>query len=213
MRNIKVKVSNDIERDAVLVAWGLNGCCWTEGQGLFDYKPPVKYPYYLYRRDNGKVGYGENGVRSDSKNVPIANFKKFMSESPVIEIYSDEKAVVKAVDKHGNVGVARCNPSDVFSVEVGAKLAIERLNTINIGDTVVVTDNGHSYTTFTDFFKVYNIPIDLAAKYVYTMTPKKGGKMKVICTKKHPWWDDELALCQDDEGAVYLIGWGGLKKI
>lgn len=213
MRNIKVKVENDIERDAVLVAWGLNGCRWTEGDGLFDYKPPVKYPYYLYRKNSGKVAYGEDDVSDAFKKVPIANFKKFMSESPVIEIYSDGKAVVKAVDKHGNVGVARCNPLDIFSVEVGAKLAIERLNTINIGDTVVVTDNGHSYTTFADFFKVFNIPIDLTAKYVYTMTPKKGGKMKVLCTKKHPWCDDILALCQDNEGAVYLIGLDGLKKI
>lgn len=213
MRNIKVKVSNDIERDAVLVAWGLNGCCWAEGQKLFDYKPPAKYPYYLYRKDNGKVRYGANHVISGFEKVPIENFKKFMSVSPVIEIYSDGKAVVKAVDKHGNVGEAKCNPSDVFSVEVGAKLAIERLSTINVDDAVVVTDNGHSYTTFADFFKVYNIPIDLAAKYAYNIIPKKGEKMKVLCTKEHPWVNDKLALCQDKNKAVYLIGVGGLKKI
>lgn len=213
MRNIKVKVSNDIERDAVLTAWKANGCKWQDGQELLDFKPKEVYPYWLYRRDNGKVAYGDHDIGEPFKRVPITSFKKFMTVSPVIEIYSDGNAVVKAVDKHGNVGVARCNPLDVFSVEVGAKLAIERLNTINVGDTVVVTDCGDSYTTFTDFFKVFNIPIDLTAKYVYTMTPKKGGKMKVLCTKKHPWCDDILALCQDNEGAVYLIGVDGLKKI
>lgn len=213
MRNIKVKVSNDIERDAVLVAWKLNGCCWTEGEGLFDYKPIAKYPYYLYRKENGKVAYDENDVSDIFKKVPISKFKKFMSVSPVIKIYSDGKAVVKAVDKHGNVGEARCNPLDVFSLEVGAKLAIERLNTIKVGDAVVVTDCGHSYTTFSDFFEIYKIPIGIAARYMYTKSLKNGHRLKVIRIEDHPWVDDRIAVCQDNLMEVYLIGLDGLKKI
>ena len=117
---------------------------------------------------------------------------------------------------NGLTGIARCNPEDVFEYKTGVMLAIERLfadmDSIKEGDSVVVTDTGHTYSTYTSWV-IENIKNkELIAKYKYGETPVKGEKFHVEKIAKHGGWNDMVAFISGISGC-YLIGLKGLKKV
>lgn len=220
MRKIKVKVSNDNERNAVLKAWEKNGCKWLAGYALPDFTPQRNYPYYLFREDDKSVTHGgvfTGDIAFDYKEVPFDKFRKFMVEQPVINIYSDGKKV-KAVRDDGKIGVARCSPEDEFDLSVGAKLAIDRLDTIKTGDTVRVENNGELYRGFYSFFGEYKLPVDWAGRYQYTQPLPNGAVGKVLaiqtnCGRKIAVLNIGGEFGHEDRGRIYLVGVDGLKKV
>lgn len=142
----------------------------------------------------------------------------------------DERGLAPAEDKiiiskegnkvtakcNGLTGIARCNPEDVFEFKTGAILAIERLfadmDKIKEGDSVVVTNTGCTYSTYTSWV-VDNIKDKvLIAQYKYGETPVKGEKFCVKKVAKHGRWYDDLAYISGVSGC-YLIGLEGLKKV
>lgn len=215
MRNIKVKVHNDKERDAVLKNFGELGCKWRAGQDAMEFKPKEKYPYYLTRYD-GRIEYGRikfSEQLEDCKTIPAERFMKGMKK---ITIVSDGKTVT-ATDEEGRKGIAKCSPEDKFSIGYGAKLAIERLDEIKVGDEVVVTDAGLCYTTFAAFFDIYGIDVDTAARYCYgTRVPDKMTGL-VLAVHPHPDQNNTIAVVERittrSRGRVYLVGTEGLKRV
>lgn len=215
MRKIMVKVRNDIERDAVLKSFKMSGCRWKSGASCTGYVPQENYPYYLFRCDNGRLAFCINVMpwHKDFKEVPIGNFKKFMEPTAEIIIYSDGKKV-KAVRNDGKIGVARCSPEDEFDLSVGAKLAIDRLDTIKTGDTVRVEDNGELYRGFYSFFGEHKLPIDWAGRYQYTQSLPNDAEGIVLAIQTNR--GRKIAVLNfghKDRGRIYLVGVDGLKKV
>lgn len=211
MRNIKVKVNNDKERDAVLKNFGELGCKWLMGEDAMEFKPRQKYPYYLVRR-NGRIGYSEG--TNNYKTIPVERFMKDMKK---ITIVSDGKTVT-ATDEKGRKGIAKCSPEDKFSLGYGAKIAIERLDEIKVGDEVVVTDAGKCYCTYATFFDIYGIDVYTAARYCYGTSVPDKLKGRVLAVYPHPDTNDTtIAVIEKitmiGRGRVYLVGTEGLKRV
>lgn len=210
MRNIKVKVNNDKERDAVLKNFGELGCKWIMGEEAMEFKPRESYPYYLVRH-YGRIGFSE---RADNcKTIPAERFMKDMKK---ITIVSDGKTVT-ATDEKGRKGIAKCSPEDTFSLGYGAKLAIERIEEIKVGDEVEVTNSGKGYTTYYYFFKHNDIDIEYAARYRYGMEVPEHCKMRVVGIHKHETCDRDIAILEDiglfNDRGVFLVDVRGLKKV
>ena len=71
--------------------------------------------------------------------------KEYMpcSEIECIDIYSDGRIIIK--DSTGNKGMSKCHESDAFNIEVGLKLAFQRL----VDNQSFVPSSGDSYYTVT----------------------------------------------------------------
>lgn len=215
MRNIRVKVYNDKERDAVLKNFGELGCKWRGGQDAMKYEPRENYPYYLLRY-NGRIEYGQmkhSKLSAVCKTIPAERFIKGMKK---ITIVSDGKTVT-ATDEKGRKGIAKCSPEDKFSIGYGAKLAIERLDDIKVGDEVVVTDTGKCYRLFAKFFDIYGIDVYTAARYCYgTCVPDKMNG-RVLAVHPHPDHNDTIAVVEKitktGRASVYLVSTEGLKRV
>lgn len=208
MRSISVKVSNPNERDAVLKAFERCNCHWRGGETPTAWRPMRNYPYYIDRRKDGVLTYG---VKNLFKILPV---EKFMGgEQEMITIYSDGKTV-RAVGKDGSTGVARCSPEDEFDLSVGAKLAIDRLDTIKTGDIVRVENNGELYRGFYSFFGEHKLPIDWAGRYQYTQSLPNDAEGIVLAIQTNR--GRKIAVLNfghKDRGRIYLVGVDGLKKV
>ena len=71
--------------------------------------------------------------------------KEYMpcSEIECIDIYSDGRIIIK--DSTGNKGMSKCHEDDAFNIEVGLKLAFQRL----VDNQSFVPSSGDSYYTVT----------------------------------------------------------------
>ena len=207
MRAISVKVSNPKERDAVLKAFERCNCHWRGGETPTKWRPMRNYPYYIDRRKDGVLTYG---VKNLFKILPV---EKFMGgEQEMITIYSDGKTV-RAVGKDGSTGVAKCSPEDEFNLSVGAKLAIDRMFEIEVGDKVEVKDNGATFDAYTDFFEQNKLPREMAARYMYRTVPCNGAVGDVVAIHKHESGYCDVAVVEGRNGDIYLLNVRGLKKV
>lgn len=211
MRSIKVKVNNDRERDAVLLQFEREGCRWHSGREPMNYCNLPNYPYYIVRHEDGKLGYTDDaGILSYVRTVPVASF---MSEGDKIIITSDGKIVI--AEMGDRKGIAKCSPDDEFSLETGAKLALDRMFELQVGDKVKCVDGGYSYTTFVDAIKMH-CDKDMCVRYAYNTNMRAGEVGEVKYLLAHPFDDSLMAVVDtrgyDFEEPVYLIGVKGLKK-
>ena len=159
--------------------------------------------------------------------------------------WDGESKTVRAVYKVGNELVdrreANCHPDDNFDFFTGAKLALERIevnsdigehaetDTIKIGDTVVVVDDGKSYSTYTDWF-VKSGYAEFLPRYAYgirhfktTLGFEDSDTFKVI-GKGSALFDGSVLMITPDfsnpevlygkhEDSVFLINEDGVKKV
>lgn len=210
IEKIRVKVHNDKERDAVLKEFEREGVKWNEGPRATEYKPAKQYPYYIYR--GGVLMYGAEDTGSwygIYKEVPVSTFLKL--DKDVITITSDGKTVI--AEMGDRKGVAKCSPEDEFSLKTGAKLAIDRLFGLQVGDKVRCVNGGYSYTTFVDAIKTH-CDKDMCVRYAYNTDMRAGevGEVKYLLS-----FDGSLMAVvdtsdYDSEAPVYLIDVKGLKK-
>lgn len=217
MREITVKVNSDIERDAVLKAYEEIGCRWREGQKPTTWHSPyLTYPYFIDRYKDGSLACGKRTLLT--KEIPIRRFRGFMvkktkSKSNLkISIYSDGKEV-KDVGENGEIGIAKCNPEDKFSLETGAKLAIERMFGIHVGDVVRVVNEGKGYSTYINFFDHHNLSSEITARYAYKEYLTDGHRAKVIAIYPHESNGDRIAVLSATNNKIYLVGVEGLERI
>lgn len=101
---------------------------------IVEYRSSFKLPY-LVSHDDFDKGHNGNGI---SKNIFTGNKCLWYKENDLKQIFtptvcifqSDEKTVVALLKEDGKVlrkGLAKCNDTDEFSFETGAKLAFDRL--------------------------------------------------------------------------------------
>lgn len=168
------------------------------------------------------------------------------SEKRSVHITWDgESKTVRAVYKVGNEVVdrreANCHPDDNFDFFTGAKLALERIevnsdieehtesDVIKIGDIVTVTDDGESYSTYTDWFAKNGYEESLP-RYAYgvrffktTLGFEDSDTFKVI-GKGSALFDGDVLMITPDfsnpevlygrhENSVFLINEQGVKKV
>ena len=168
------------------------------------------------------------------------------SEKRSVHITWDgESKTVRAVYKVGNEVVdrreANCHPDDNFDFFTGAKLALERVEVnsdieehvesdeINVGDTVVVVDDGKGYSTYTKWF-TDNGYAEFLPRYAYGVRHFKtalgfedSDTFKVIGKGSALFEGDILMITPDfsnpkvlygeHEESVFLINEDGVKKV
>ena len=168
------------------------------------------------------------------------------SEKRSVHITWDgESKTVRAVYKVGNEVVdrreANCHPDDNFDFFTGAKLALERVEVnsdieehvesdeINVGDTVVVVDDGKGYSTYTKWF-TDNGYAEFLPRYAYGVRHFKAAlgfedsdTFKVIGKGSDLFGGDILMITPDfsnpkvlygeHEESVFLINEDGVKKV
>ena len=84
---------------------------------------------------------------------------------------------------------------------------------IKVGDYVRVTDLGASYSLYDSFFKAYpDIPVDVAARYMWGIEPEKDKPHKVLYIKKHPRFGNDVCVIEKSLGGVYIVGVEGIEK-
>ena len=210
MKEVSVKVSNTREANKVLHLFERMGCRWVGGENPTEWSPKhTDFPYYIERDKNGTLTFGTHRTCEE------VGIGYIMSEPHIaITIYTDGKKV-KAVNENGETGEAECGTDDMFSLEVGTRLALDRLFKIGVGDTVVITQSGLSYSCYTDFFRDNGVPIDLAARFDYTHGPRNGVKGTVKAIHKHKDKCTTIAVVKENsvEGRVYLVDVDGLTKV
>ena len=213
MRAISVLVKNIIERDAVLRAFERCGCRWVGGELPTQWHPAfTEFPYYIDRSARKIVSFGK---RNAYEEMPAEKFLRIDKSHKVITIYSDGRTV-KAVGKNGEIGMAKCNPEDEFSLEFGAKLAVGRMfdKSIKNGDEVIIEDVGRSYTRYYEFFRKHGLSIELAAKFCFGCIPPKGTKGIVRAVCPHCGGvETMIAVVEDGTKRVYLVNVEGLEKV
>jgi hypothetical protein len=83
--------------------------------------------------------------------------------------------------------------------------------TIEVGDTVKVINNGNGYTTYPKWFD--DFAPEFSSRYAYGQLVKDGYTGKVVAKHKHKDYSDILYAIQYGEGAVYLVGEKGIEKV
>ena len=98
-----------------------------------------------------------------------------------IRIYRDDNKTVALDINTGRKGIAYCHIDNDFDIYIGAKIALERLTSIQTGDIVEVIYNSKAYTRYIDWLEE-NIE-DRILKYSYAIDeyPPLGEKYQVMC--------------------------------
>ncbi len=161
--------------------------------------PNAIYDSYGYRMKEIDYAWDERGLELGEDKI----------------IISIKGNVVKA-EWNDDYATARCNPEDDFNVKTGTMIALERLfkmkDEIKEGDTVIITNTGHSYTTYTNWVTRNIEDRTLIAEYRYGETPLKGQEYEVVKIAKHLHYDDEIIYYIRNFSGCYLIGKKGIKK-
>ena len=163
-------------------------------------------------------------TQSANWNFSPAVFTKVEPEKEVFVAYRNGQEVIGLHKINGEVvkqTTAKCHPDDKFDFMVGAKLTMERMKEedqsvdeeIKVGDTVKVTDNGESYSTYYTWF-VENKLTDIGLRYAYNSEVKNGTIGSVLAIHPHihnPYCN--LYAIEDRNRTVYVINRRGIQKI
>lgn len=84
---------------------------------------------------------------------------------------------------------------------------------IEVGDTVRITNNGYSYTTFIDWIHDNVTDFRNAVLFDYNVIPKNGTVCTVIKKGKHIIEGNMLYYVKTDNDKCYLICEGGIEKV
>lgn len=220
IEEIRVKVHNDKERDAVLRQFEREGLKWAgNSKKPTEWHTIQTYPYYLLRRRDcfggGIVTYSKCIHNTSIREVSVRAFLELAElDKDVITITSDGKTVI--AEMGGRKGVAKCSPDDEFSLETGAKLALDRMFGLQAGDKVRCVNGGYSFTTFVDAIKMH-CDKDMCVRYAYNTNMRAGEVGEVKYLLEHPFGGETMAVVDtsgyDSEAPVYLIGVKGIEKI
>jgi len=144
-----------------------------------------------------------------------------------VMIYQKNYKTVVAQDKvTGQTGIALCCPTDEFDFNVGARIAFGRLmgdditaalamsrpRNIQVGDRVVVVNDGENYSSYSDWIKEYVTDNYLLFKFEYGGSCKQGESYVVKYLAPHGCDKKILAYIQGDDEKCHLIGVDGLKR-
>ena len=126
MKPFKIWCETKKEKRAVLEKMERMGIMWLSGQKPteVDYSAPiglfVKTNKDLWKRNNKTEYVSCNSYQPKS-------VREFLDEQEKIIIYRDDRKVIALNERTGEKAEARCNPSDTFDFNIGARLAFDRL--------------------------------------------------------------------------------------
>ena len=144
----------------------------------------------------------------------------------VVIYQKDYKTVVAQNKVTGQTGIALCCPTDEFDFNVGARIAFGRLmgdditaalamsrpKNIQVGDRVVVVNDGENYAAYASWIKKHVDNDYLLFKFEYGGTCKRGESYVVKYLAPHDLGNKILAYIQGDDEKCHLIGVDGLKR-
>lgn len=185
--------------------------------------------YYTIRFDDGtdtsEWKITSYMLKHATKKYTIDDTLKSMADD-VISIYRDgNKVVLKYHQKNGNTveTIAKCHPDDKFDFMAGAALAFERLKTIDVGDTVKLTDKYNVYCFQTDWIKkyapeyamfyAYGVDLDFLNFQIKSEVFCKDDTFKVLAKGKDIYIDKMLYLIQSLNKACYLVDEASISKV
>lgn len=148
-------------------------------------------------------------------------YLKFDDVEPIenyVEIYQTENKVIARNKITGKQAVAKCNTKeDTFNFVTGAKLALERLTEIKVGDVVKIINAELIRTTDKKLVKsLADGNKDVLLRWSYNYPPfweenrQVEGTFRVIAKNR---LGDCLIEKQDMEGMVLAINVNGLKNL
>lgn len=148
-------------------------------------------------------------------------YLKFDDVEPIenyVEIYQTENKVIARNKITGKQAVAKCNTKeDTFNFVTGAKLALERLTEIKVGDVVKIINAELIRTTDKKLVKsLADGNKDVLLRWSYNYPPfweenrQVEGTFRVIAKNR---LGDCLIERQDMEGMVLAINVNGLKNL
>ena len=126
MKPFKIWCETEQEKRAVLKKMERQGIMWLSGQKPTEvnYSAPiglfVKTNKDLWKRNNKTEYVSCNSYQPKS-------VREFLGEQEKIIIYRDGQKVIALDKRTGEKAEARCNPSDPFDFNIGARIAFDRL--------------------------------------------------------------------------------------
>lgn len=126
MKPFKIWCETEKEKRAVLKKMERQGIRWISGgkPSSVDYCAPIG----LFVNRDGSLW--KRNSKSDYDiyfNYQPKSVSKFLGEQEKIIIYRDGQKVIALDKRTGKKAEARCNPSDTFDFNIGARIAFDRL--------------------------------------------------------------------------------------
>jgi hypothetical protein len=203
----------------------------------YTYDMDKSYLVEFYEKIGGHKGNGLAKVEGKDKHCWWCKAEELqLADSNKEFVRSKGKIIFDTLRRRTTLKVGKksvsvqCDSYDTFNKEKGVLLCIAKANgyiyddiqhlidnaeiathsKFNVGDFVFVQDTGKTYTTYDDWFKIYNL--GLHKKYQRDSLPVKKNQYKVVAKGKHENQNKMLYAIQDLDGNVYLIGEKGLIK-
>lgn len=198
MKPFKIWCETKKEKKAVLQKMEREGIRW----GGTGHKPThflhhVSYtaPCAFYVEDNlltrGSLKEDPRDIRNYYRNISV---REYLGNQEKIIIYRDGRKVI-ALDKHtGEKAEARCNPSDTFDFNIGARIAFDRL----ISEKATVESEPKGFTGKAVFIGTKTFyDTDFTIGRIYSFSDGKvkddGGDLRPISTHKRFGTTNEMA--------------------
>ncbi len=127
MKTFKIWCETEKEKKAVLKEMERQGVEWSSGRkptelmNGFPYRAPIGLLFNCYL---SYTRYKDSFIQ-----IPLLqkSVREFLGEQEKIIIYRDGQKVIALDKRTGEKAEARCNPSDTFDFNIGARIAFDRL--------------------------------------------------------------------------------------
>ena len=127
MKPFKIWCETEREKKAVLKEMERQGVKWSTGRkptelmNGFPYRAPIGLLFNCYL---SYTRYKDSFIQ-----IPLLqkSVREFLGEQEKIIIYRDGQKVIALDKRTGEKAEARCNPSDTFDFNIGARIAFDRL--------------------------------------------------------------------------------------
>ena len=127
MKPFKIWCETEREKKAVLKEMERQGVKWSTGRkptelmNGFPYRAPIGLLFNCYL---SYTLYKDSFIQNPLLQKSV---REFLNEQEKIIIYRDGQKVIALDKRTGEKAEARCNPSDTFDFNIGARIAFDRL--------------------------------------------------------------------------------------
>ena len=130
MKPFKIWCETEKEKRAVLKKMDRQGIMWCDDAvpTLYMDDPVYKAPIALYVDEDSILSWDRYRRQFlEDRSYQLKSVREFLGEQEKIIIYRDGQKVIALDKRTGNKAEARCNPSDTFDFNIGARIAFDRL--------------------------------------------------------------------------------------
>ena len=130
MKPFKIWCETEKEKRAVLKKMERQGIRWvnTAKPTYYMRDPDYKAPISLYVDEDSILSWNRNRYQLfENRSYQPKSVREFLGEQEKIVIYRDGRKVIALDKRTGEKAEARCNPSDTFDFNIGARIAFDRL--------------------------------------------------------------------------------------